>query len=896
MFKFKKIMAVLASAVMLSSTMGFAVAASYPAPFIVSGLSDAAVVYGANAATSDVTAAINVQQKLGALATSGSTTTTGTTTGGESYPLFTSSSPLLLNKSINSVRSSVTSTSLTTVLADTTIEGDQTATLTHSLKLGTDPRTVFAKMPTSSDDPIVGVKFSTTISKYLYNATVSFSKAIAFNHSDTEGQTITMFGQEYTIGSDTDGTSIVLLKSAEKISLSSDNPSTEVTISDATYTVELVSASDTAATVRITDSSGSSESKEISESDSKKVNGLEIGITTADETNLKLSATIIVGADRVKLTDGTEIQVGSDSDPIDGTQVNFGGDGTQGPNNITKLVFQVSAPDGSSDAITPGQNFIDPIFGTFKIDFAGLNIEEDSTARETISIDPAGNDRMAISFSNHQGKSISNFEWLNNESGGGMAGSKLGDSGEYPIFVYEMAKINESAFTMVGNEDEGYLIKLYTLSNSSSSDASDDSIRFQNVFDSSQIWSASISAEGSGTIVIGSTEYAMTYVDDRAGNGDAYVQLNSPDSAATEMVVFPTIQTSKGAKLMFYEPLTIDLDDWDSPKSGTASNGTANLTAIKIPDGDGFTSIAIGNTTDAHAHYNYTITIGSNTAAVVDSDAGAANSTSGAIGKLTWNVSATSTPTEITLYLVDPNGGNILNPAIVLFEEKDELNEYQAVIIQVGGNGDSNNGMGVSDVDFTWNTDRDMQSSTGTAYGATGLQGETDENIYKMMDYFGTLVSTDQTTTDQYSSVISYPDEQVQAQVYVAEESATITAGTVGSSGSGGQVMIVKDTEVSSVSNKNLFVVGGSCINEVALKIIDPDATAPLCDSAFTDKTNVGVNQYLIKSIVSPYSDDKIALLVAGYEAADTKNAVDKAIEGVITEVGTEQVYPIVAA
>ena len=885
MFNFKKIASVLASAVMLSSTVGFAFAATYPEPFVTGGLADGAVVYGANAAVSDVTAAINVQQKLGALATSGSATTSASVTGGESYPLFTTSSPLLLNNSISSVRSSITSTSLPVTLADSTFEGDQTASLTYNIKIGTNPRVVYAKMPTSSDDPVVGVKLSTSISNYLYNATVTFSKAIMFNHSDSEGQTIEMFGQEYTVSSSTDGENIYLFKSAQKISLTSDNPSADVTIAGSVYTIELVSSSDTAATIKVTDSSGASESKEISESNSKKVNGVDIAVSTADETNLQLSASIIAGADRVKLGDGSEVQVGTDNDPIEGTQVSFGGDSSEKPNNITKIVFQVAAPDGSNDAIFPGNSFVDPVFGSFKIDFAGLNINEDSTSREDISIDSSGNDKMTISFTNHQDKSVSNFEWLNNETGGGMAGSKLGDSSELPLFVYEMARINESAYTVVGNEDEGYLVKLLTLSNSSSTDSAADSVRFQNVFDSTQTWETSISSEGAGTVIIGSSEYTVAYNDNRNGNGDEYVTLNSPDSSGNQMVIYPTIQTSKGAKVMFYEPVTVDFDNW-------TGGANLNVTNIKIPDGDGFTSINIlkNDTGDpVSTEWNITFSGGSSTM-FNTSSADAQASVNGSVGRLTWSVASAGDGRANTakIYLVDPDGGIIRNPAIVVFEEKDELNTYEAVIIQTGGNGDSNNGMGVSDVDFTWNLDNDIDSASEN--GAAGFQTETDENIYKMMDYFGTIVTTDQSTSDQYSSVISYPDEQVYAQLYIAQESAAITPGTTGSSG-GGQVVIVKDTEVSSVASKNLFVVGGSCINSVAAKILGSDS--PLCTSDFTDKTGAGVGQYIIKTVASPYSEDKVAMLVAGYEAAETELAVAKALEGVKADAGTEQVYPI---
>ena len=158
------------------------------------------------------------------------------------------------------------------------------------------------------------------------------------------------------------------------------------------------------------------------------------------------------------------------------------------------------------------------------------------------------------------------------------------------------------------------------------------------------------------------------------------------------------------------------------------------------------------------------------------------------------------------------------------------------------------------------------------------------------MDLWGTLITIDSSDSDQKTATINYPDEQIYAQIYVAEIGAAITPGQT-SGGGGGQVLIVKDSEVSAVAGKNLIVIGGSCINIAAAKILDSDV--PLCTSDFTAKTGVGVGQYIIKTVTSPYSDDKVAMLVAGYEAADTVNAVRKAMEGVMSDAGTEQVYPI---
>jgi hypothetical protein len=100
---------------------------------------------------------------------------------------------------------------------------------------------------------------------------------------------------------------------------------------------------------------------------------------------------------------------------------------------------------------------------------------------------------------------------------------------------------------------------------------------------------------------------------------------------------------------------------------------------------------------------------------------------------------------------------------------------------------------------------------------------------------------------------------------------ASITGGTTTVAGAQLGDVLVKDSEVSSVSNKHLIVVGGSCINSVASTLLGGAG----CGSSFTDATGVGSGQFLIQSFASPYSSGKVALLVAGYEATETKYASD---------------------
>jgi hypothetical protein len=318
------------------------------------------------------------------------------------------------------------------------------------------------------------------------------------------------------------------------------------------------------------------------------------------------------------------------------------------------------------------------------------------------------------------------------------------------------------------------------------------------------------------------------------------------------MVLYPTVETGKGANFAFYEPLTIALQNWDGSNN--------NVSNFKLPDGDGYTSVSVAfGTGETVGAGNFSIGgVDVNTTATAGSE-----STTATIGKLTYNLSSSGTLNSLRVHLQDDEGSLITNPGIVIFEEQDDANNYEAMIIQTSGAGDSNNGIGVSDVDFTWNTDADMVD--GSAYGASGFQRETSDKLYDMMDVWGTLVTTDQSTSDQYTAVVSYPDEQVNAQVYFD----AISAGEATSLGS----VSVMDTELASsgLQSRNLIVVGGSCVNSVAASLLG--SSSPMCGSSWTAATGAGSGQYVVQTFNNPNAGAKVATLVAGWAAGDTQNA-----------------------
>jgi len=158
---------------------------------------------------------------------------------------------------------------------------------------------------------------------------------------------------------------------------------------------------------------------------------------------------------------------------------------------------------------------------------------------------------------------------------------------------------------------------------------------------------------------------------------------------------------------------------------------------------------------------------------------------------------------------------------------------------------------------------------------------------YNYMDQYGIILSKGTTVKAQADNdevTLSIPDEQVYAQV-------TVSTGAVVST-STSSIKVVKDTEIDSVKDKNLVVVGGSCINKAAAAILG--SQTPLCGAAFADASGAGVGKYLVKVVASPYNAQKVAMLVAGYDAVDTVNAVNRVKAGKeLTTVGSKTVYPV---
>ena len=870
--KFRQISTLATTGLLLGMTMGVAMAANYPAPFVVGSAADVAIVYGTGTGVSalDVVESGNIQTNLQSFM--GSSSGTSVSTSGEIVSLDTSGTRIWLNTSLNTAGGTFTKADLPTVLGDNTFSGNVDAKLISTITFyaggaaggANSGKVIFAKEPKSNVDPAFGISLGISeTSNPLYNASVTF-KSTNFSHADSEGETITLFGTEYVVSPATDETDLILFSSAEEVTLTKsgvDNPAATVTIAGTDYTITLLNGDSTSATIDI-----NGDSKDITEGTSKRLAGIDVAVKTVTSSDVAgITATFLVGAEKITLSDGATVTKGSDDDPVDGTKAYLTGTNAKETGDCTAITVAVFRPTNSDDFITGGTEFVDPVFGSFKVDFSGVSSPITDTIRDTITITNSGVKTMTIDLTSDDGDS-GTFDWAHNES----SQLRLLDDNNKTIHVIEMANITEDEYVFIGNENYGHLLEAIQIYNSTGG-YTKHAVKFQDVL-SSASHSVTFTSTTTGSVTIDGKTYGV-HIDEAAGNA---VRLKYPtgDSSTTgTFVIYPTMETQRGAHIGLYEPLTLDLD------AGINGTARANIT-LNFPDGDGYTAIELdyeGNVAEAQQWR-----VGATSTKLLNLTTGKTtppgNSTTVNVGQLIYNFTNAPNVTNFTtVYLVNPEDATaqLDEPAVILFEERDTKTEYSVVVVDLKGNSNavSTNPIEVADVLFS------------TAYGHYSESLYTDSDITDDVDYYGTHTSLD-ANGDQTFAIITYPDDQIYSQIYVGEVGSAVSGGTTGSATALGNVL-VKDSEVSSVGTKNLIVVGGSCINSAAATLIG----GAHCGSGWTDTTGVGSGQFLIESFGDSTITSKIAVLVAGYEAAETVDAATYLrTQTVVTDAGSKYI------
>ena len=219
---------------------------------------------------------------------------------------------------------------------------------------------------------------------------------------DFEGTYLTMLGNEYKISDvDLDGdfniTEIKLIGGAVTTWLAQGETAT-IQVGDASYEVECyyIGGDPEKTAFRI----NGEDTGTLTEDQTKKVAGIRIGVDTiyeeeaGEETPDQVK--FFLGAEELVLTDGDDLEVNGET--IDDTPVTITSDGTGTNGEWTELEINFTVEDDLY--LAPGEEWEDPVFGGWKVIFAGLEKKTETFELTT------GSDTAELKVMNNEGDEL----------------------------------------------------------------------------------------------------------------------------------------------------------------------------------------------------------------------------------------------------------------------------------------------------------------------------------------------------------------------------------------------------------------------------------------------------------------------------------------------------------
>lgn len=766
-FNFKKIASVLATTVMLGSTVAFA-AAAWPAPLVNNGAADAAIVVGASAASTDMAAATSVANALNAKITS---TGAVTASEGDKIKLEKSSNKYNLGETMNTFYATLDEEELSKVLATGIYMDDDNNEYDYeqSIALAGLNLTHFQNDDFNSAKPVIG--FELLSGSSVLNYTLDFTPDAA-KRGALETSTITMLGTSYYVLSETNssnGMKVTLLDNANSAIVSEGEAKT-VTVGDKTYSINIVYV-------------GSNDA--ILEVNGVKTNKLAEGgvFKVATDTYVAVKSILYnakdagisqvefsVGSGKIVLENGQEVEM-NDKPISDTTDMVLNSYFTNTSTELSKIKLEWTLDDDFW--IAPGTDLVLPGFKTIKLSMAGFNMP----GQEVTSLKASSDEIFAVETTVKDGT------------------LKL------PI-LYN----NNTNILGLGEKDKHKLI----------TSASTDTI----------------------VLTLNETEnsyFVLSYVDGDSAESYAYEIDSITENTGKNTTVLKNLASSGSDVSLSEVGKDKDIGDGNINIELTGANKDMKNATITVTKSGSGTLYADRVFTKEGMMFKLPVASTKTVAQLADGEV-----------RVTSNATDAQSTTWAMNFTEETKDGNI--------QEGVSFKTTLAI-----------------------NTDDGLEPTSITGVTTT----ETEDGSKKYEGYvvspLATKVLWDKPSSGLKTLDVTYAGEESTADVYISESAVSFAGSDT--------IKVYKDTEVDAAKDKNLVVIGGSCINTVAAKLLGSDT--PVCGAAFSAKTNVGAGQYLLKVAASPYNAQKVALLIAGYEAADTQTAADKvAKEGASMEVG----------
>jgi len=430
----KRIVALGAGALMLGATAFASMAydlSNYPSPFVTNGVFQGKIVIGSQGVNpsgiaSDMLGAVDIAASLQrasstTVSTSGSTSTS---TSADGYK-FSEAHKLVLGDSLNAVTPRVDNIDMPVLMQSGTIEADTGSTYDYDVEVdfpaGNDT-SVDANVNDNSLDskytaPIVYYNLGTGTDLVFYNTVIDFKDQ--WSAADlVAGESIQLFGRAFTFDqSNANDKDTLTLYGTDSTVLVAKGETKTITYNGQQYTIDVLggNSDQSQAILRI-----GSDTRTVTKGNSKTVGGLPIYVKDVFVSNIgtqDVSVNLFVGSNKLELsyaTTGGEVKLNGKT--LDEVTVAVDKSGVDNWDKINKLTFTVTPKDATNevDAIEPGGDYTDPLFGAFKFHFVGAS---DLTAGKELTRFEQSGKRLNLIFTPNGASSATTwpiFEGANN--------------------------------------------------------------------------------------------------------------------------------------------------------------------------------------------------------------------------------------------------------------------------------------------------------------------------------------------------------------------------------------------------------------------------------------------------------------------------------------------------
>jgi hypothetical protein len=301
--------------------------------------------------------------------------------------------------------------------------------------------------------------------------------------------------------------------------------------------------------------------------------------------------------------------------------------------------------------------------------------------------------------------------------------------------------------------------------------------------------------------------------------------------------VYAPMKLLNGEELSLTSPVTLTNASYYQVPGNNSVSGGEGMWTFKV---DTTLAISPGGYTFLAGNVNYTV-----------------------VNATVAGTTAVITPTNMNLT------GNTYSVGAMIVEERDAASSRNVVKIPI------------TVLTGTPNRVSPAGITTGTTYitgaqisGATAEVATTDTYTTKSLDIYGTYVVNRQSSVSQHTYTISYPNDQAAGVVAIGSNPVI----TVGGTSTGATLEVANpiktsiaklDTEITDADKQtqNLILVGGPCVNQITALALG--LTYPACGAT----SGVPANAAMIKFVDNAFVSGKAALVVAGWEAVNTRDA-----------------------